>query len=590
MSEDTYLSDIRPSACKDLIMFKNNALTFLLIAAALLLSGCGILPSIPAYTNHNQQILKSDSAGVSNIVEMKVDRASPSIAAQLDPHPHIFIGISISGGGSRAATFGTAVMSELDRLGFLEHAKVISSVSGGGLPAAYFALYGDQIKRPDDWSAIMSKMSQSFRSSLIVKQLLPHNLLLTAATDMDRSDLLAEVFDEKLFSGMKYSDLGLYKKRRPVLVANATEIGLIENRFFPFTNERFGAIGSRLDNFPISKAVVASAAFPGLLNSVTLKAWPPKKPDGILPEPYYIHLIDGGAIDNLGMTTLRAAARSYRMGSGDKDFKCLLFVIDAHPADPPKNSRTKRDLRSSPIDYIFDTNVYDGINALSVRRRYSDLDTAGIIIPDAAIFGAEPTYDPQWPHSSMNLEKFRYIGLAGEGGAAIGYDRVTEMPLSRKANMSIPQKPDSFFSPRKMVPAGSCIVWHISLNGIRSLDYSESDVPTKPGPEGERDYPPLVFRDRLWHLLTRVNTDFNLSGPKGCSRKLIEQSMFDAAKILVKEDRESLKKVCDWFNANIGASFERCLERPEPLLEKRLPVSITRSKTGEMSVLCTTED
>ncbi len=65
--------------------------------------------------------------------------------------PRAFIGIAISGGGSRAATFGLATLRELDRLGILDHTSAISSVSGGSLPAAYYALFRPSSEA--DWDA-----------------------------------------------------------------------------------------------------------------------------------------------------------------------------------------------------------------------------------------------------------------------------------------------------------------------------------------------------------------------------------------------------------------------------------------------------
>lgn len=560
---------------------KRKALWLLFIASVVLFGSRGVLPSFPAYTNRNTQ--------QSQDIPSHVVRASVREAAIIDPNPNIFVGISISGGGSRAATFGTAVLSELDRLGFLDYVKVISSVSGGGLPAAYFALNGQEIKSQNDWNLAMTRMGQPFRTSLIWKQLRPDNFILTAATDLDRSDLLMDVFDESLFHGMKYGELGSYGPRRPVFIANATEIGSTEDRFFPFSAERLDSIGSRIDDIPISTAVVASAAFPGLLNSVTLKAWPKVKPNGVPPAPYYVHLIDGGPIDNLGINTLRAAARTYRKSAGEKEFQCLLFVIDAYPTSHSNDSRTKRDLRSSPIDYIFDTNVFDGVDALSVRRRYSDLDVAGVVLPDAATFYADPAYDSEWPNSSRDLKRFRYVGLSGQGGAVNGYDRISEMKLSRYDRLPVSIAHDSVQLSKKHLPAGSCMVWHISLNGIASLDYNESDIPSKPGPGGERDHPVLVYRNALWQIVNRVETDFDLKGPEDCKREFIEQSMFDAAKVLVREDKKSLNKVCEWFNQNLKISSGGCLNKDYPLTSTSLPIIINKDKDGIITARCSKE-
>ena len=51
-----------------------------------------------------------------------------------------FIGVAISGGGSRASVFSAAVLFELQRYGLLQQVDVLSSVSGGSFTAAYYVL------------------------------------------------------------------------------------------------------------------------------------------------------------------------------------------------------------------------------------------------------------------------------------------------------------------------------------------------------------------------------------------------------------------------------------------------------------------
>src|ERR671912_246066 len=41
-----------------------------------------------------------------------------------------FVGLAMSGGGSRSANFGMAALTELDNLGVLQHVDAISAVSG----------------------------------------------------------------------------------------------------------------------------------------------------------------------------------------------------------------------------------------------------------------------------------------------------------------------------------------------------------------------------------------------------------------------------------------------------------------------------
>ena len=83
----------------------------------------------------------------------KVERlpalSSPPVFAPLpEPDPHMMVGLAISGGGSRAATFAAGVLEALGELkikdsdgerSLLERVQYISSVSGGSLATAYYA-------------------------------------------------------------------------------------------------------------------------------------------------------------------------------------------------------------------------------------------------------------------------------------------------------------------------------------------------------------------------------------------------------------------------------------------------------------------
>lgn len=53
------------------------------------------------------------------------------------------IGIALSGGGYRAAAYHIGTLRALHRLGILDKVNVISSVSGGSITAAYYALNKD---------------------------------------------------------------------------------------------------------------------------------------------------------------------------------------------------------------------------------------------------------------------------------------------------------------------------------------------------------------------------------------------------------------------------------------------------------------
>ena len=124
------------------------------------LAACGILPSIPAYTSINTD-RGLDTRPFVEVVraEFAPSRGTTQTAEASSP----FVGIAVSGGGSRAAAFATAVFHELDRLGFLSHVTTISSVSGGSLPATYFALNGENIKSEEDWESFHDLMGSQKR-------------------------------------------------------------------------------------------------------------------------------------------------------------------------------------------------------------------------------------------------------------------------------------------------------------------------------------------------------------------------------------------------------------------------------------------
>ena len=236
-----------------------------------------------------------------------------------------FVGLALSGGGSRSANFAAACMFELQRLGLLQRVDYVSTVSGGSLAGAYYCL-----SSPADWNPgdVQRKLSQAFASDVVASSLLPWNFWTLALTDFDRSDLLASSFQKHLFSrdgrGLKFSDL---RPERPRLLVNATD--LQSGRRFVFCNETFDEINSDLSTFPVAWAAAASSAVPVLLHPVTLR-------DYSTAFRQYRHLIDGGVVDNLGITTLietyaahLGSARAH--GRPDPYPKgAVLIVIDAH--------------------------------------------------------------------------------------------------------------------------------------------------------------------------------------------------------------------------------------------------------------------
>jgi predicted acylesterase/phospholipase RssA len=236
-----------------------------------------------------------------------------------------FVGLAISGGGSRSANFAAACMFELQRLGLLDRVDYISCVSGGSLPGAYYCLF-DQQWNPGD---VQRAMTHPFATDMILTTIQPWNALAMMLTSWDRSDVLARAFQKHLFSdrrgrALTFADL---RDDRPRLLINATD--LQSGRRFVFTNDAFDELNSDLSKYPIARAVTASAAVPVLLHQVTLR-------DYSTLFRQYRHLIDGGVTDNLGVVTLVDTYIAHIRQARDAGLAdpyphgAVLLVIDAH--------------------------------------------------------------------------------------------------------------------------------------------------------------------------------------------------------------------------------------------------------------------
>ena len=107
-----------------------------------------------------------------------------------------FVGLAISGGGSRAANFGGAVMLELQQHQLLQQVDVISGVSGGTLPAVYYGL-GEKAGPFTD-EAVRKALGYDFQSSWIRRWFLPQNVFRFWLSDFTRSDIMVQVFNNNL--------------------------------------------------------------------------------------------------------------------------------------------------------------------------------------------------------------------------------------------------------------------------------------------------------------------------------------------------------------------------------------------------------
>jgi NTE family protein len=274
--------------------------------------------------------------------------------------------LAFSGGGTRAAVLSYSVLEELARTEvgpgdkqhrLLDDVGLISSVSGGSFTAAYYALWGDRI-----FSEFEARfLKKHVQTGLLLRTLAPWNQVRLASPRFSRSDLAAEYYDRLLFKGATFADL-VNQGGRPVLSVNATD--LASGARFEFTQDEFDLIRSDLSQFSISRAVAASSAFPVWLTPVVLKNYSAQQPEpdpkwikSILEDPAaatrlrymalqartyadghrrFIHLLDGGLSDNLGLRGAldRAIAREHSTQVPSVPWKLprrvAIIVVDAH--------------------------------------------------------------------------------------------------------------------------------------------------------------------------------------------------------------------------------------------------------------------
>ena len=490
-----------------------------------------------------------------------------------DAKSPIFVGLSFSGGGSRAANFALAVLKELDEVGLLAHVDAIASTSGGGLAGAYYALNGPKI----DWDIAREEFRSDFLGRWIVKQTNPINVARVLFTDDNRSDLMAEVFDEQLFHGARYGDLGAPSNGRPRWLATSTGPPPYHRRFV-FSEEDFVDIGSRLDTYSVARAVMASGAFPGVFNSITLAKYP------LFPQlinappsyassakPTYLHVFDGGPTDNLGLETLIELAATHRLELGrGRHSGCFFFVVDAYaPKLPPRAARDNRGI----IGRFIDLNFLDAVNTLLEHRRDDILRRAGI--------GTTEVGGDFWAFG--NAEPLFTIDVPG-----FGYDFVRPYAHFVEVDVPDPTEPVSsaptiMAGPRAVTDSSKppergyfrCSSWHISLSELRSIR------PYLKGADGEphflslgpnMDQPIMKFRAKLWRVVVQTETNYRLVGPKNCSPKILQDALFDAARVAVRDDLSSRGAACSWFKSRGVPVGANCVEVPAPQEELSHPI------------------
>jgi NTE family protein len=285
--------------------------------------------------------------------------------------------LAFSGGGTRAAAFSYGVLEFLRQtqvvsaqgqtIRLLDEVDLITGVSGGSFTALAYGLYGEKLF--DIYESQFLK--RDVQGAIVARTLSPLNWPSLASPGWGRSELAAQLYDEILFHGATFGDLE--RGDGPMILASATDLSTGSR--FVFSQGTFNVICSDLDAFPLSRAAAASSAVPVVLSSVTLNnyggtcnmkipSWAVRFIDSADPprpaarairtlksmQAYgdgvhrpFLHLVDGGVADNLGMRSvldtmeiLEALSESGVRTPFDNVRRIIVFVVNSI-SEPPTN-------------------------------------------------------------------------------------------------------------------------------------------------------------------------------------------------------------------------------------------------------------
>lgn len=244
----------------------------------------------------------------------------------MSPQSNAFKGIALglSGGGYRAAGFHLGTIRLLDRLGLRNKINALSTVSGGTIVGAAYALADAGNQSFSDFSTEF----QRFLSEVNVVQSAIDRLTETRTINGTASTpslirAAAEVYDNGLFRGSTLKDLQDNKDAIPEIAFNATEFrggrsfrfqrGITEQTYSGNTYLRIPLDSETNRSIRIADIVAASSCFPSAFEPLRFPSdfmWTQEHSTSAVREELGeefatdVALMDGGIFDNQGGDSL----------------------------------------------------------------------------------------------------------------------------------------------------------------------------------------------------------------------------------------------------------------------------------------------
>ena len=320
--------------------------------------------------------------------------------ATLQENSETAIGLSFSGGGTRASAFAFGVLQELGKTNartgtgssLIDQVSLVSGVSGGSVTAAYFALHGRDTLADFRQRFLIQDAEASLSTSVNVT-----NLVLLAKGGVNDRSGLPTWLDENLFRGATFNDV--LQPGHPQLWINASDI--FNRTTFIYNPVNFGALCSDLRRYPLSEAVAASAAVPFIFAPIVIENYADRctftPPDWVYSadragapailrasaaaiqryrekmDVKFVKLLDGGMTDNLGLSgfvlELAAATKPYQPLTPRQVVNLKRFLFVVVDAGRPPGGDLAKDANSPELMELIEA-VSDTAVEANVRAAY----------------------------------------------------------------------------------------------------------------------------------------------------------------------------------------------------------------------------
>jgi len=367
---------------------------------------------------------------LTQVVPLSAPVLAPGVEGNSDK---LFVVLTFSGGGKRAAAFSYGVLEALRdiqitapdgaRRSLLDEIDLISAVSGGAFTAAYYALHGHETF--DSYAPRF--LNHDTEKDLWHKVLAPASWGKLARDDVSRSDLEVEYFDKELFHGASVNDV---ITRSPRVIITATD--LVRAKPFAFTRDQLNGVCVDPKSVPVARAVFASAATPIYFAPLVMQTFagncnyqPPEiasQPLDTIDDVYrreraerllsfldtahypYLHLADGAFADNLGARAILdevalgdTVTDALRRNGYSRARRMLFVIVDARTGFDPHYAQVSEPLgikkvMDAVVSATFNRYSFETMNLMRarVKRWETDVRTtrckSSLAIPDCDKF------------------------------------------------------------------------------------------------------------------------------------------------------------------------------------------------------------